>query len=224
MSNQTFEDIVTFLVGESLEIVLTKKSVLAKKSSVFKAMFYGELKESCFIEVPDCDAVAFRFVVQNLDAENFEKVFKKRNMNGEEISQVIYVAEKYMLTEIKSKIVSVAISSFSLLNIVEIYKSAIMFEISELKDASIEWMLQNLDSILKLDTFLCLEEISLNPLLKLEECYEKVEPIAVFHFERESVAQTSFEIEFNSPQISPPGPDVGNRDQRFCKANRLFHN
>ena len=56
---------VCFLVGEDRERIYAHRFLMAVESDVFKAMFYGELKDNSYeIVVPDLSPVGFRNMVK----------------------------------------------------------------------------------------------------------------------------------------------------------------
>ena len=58
VNNREFADCV-FLVGEQSTRIYAHKCLLAMNNPVFKSMFYGELKETKEIEVPDLNERGF---------------------------------------------------------------------------------------------------------------------------------------------------------------------
>lgn len=55
---------VTFLVGNEKKIVYALKAVLSSVSPVFESMFFGDLKESSHVEVPDISYEGFSNMIK----------------------------------------------------------------------------------------------------------------------------------------------------------------
>lgn len=85
---------VDFVFGEDggvVEHVPAYKSVLASKSEVFKAMFYGSLAEGTKVKIVDVSAEAFKVFI-----ECFSKTYKQKpKLTLNNIAEVMYAGDKY---------------------------------------------------------------------------------------------------------------------------------
>lgn len=102
------------------------KTLLAMESDAFKAMFYGELKETGDIKIVDVSADAFKEFLQFF-------YFDQIKLTMENINEVIYLVKKYFVADSLGICEKFSIESLTDDNVCSIYDIAIRFDMFELK-------------------------------------------------------------------------------------------
>lgn len=85
---------VTFRVGIDLSPIKAHKFVLASRSPVFYTMFIGSIPETGEIQVPDVNVATFQMLLKYMYCDTL-------NLTTENVRQVLYAADKYMLWKVK---------------------------------------------------------------------------------------------------------------------------
>ncbi|XP_071180603.1 BTB/POZ domain-containing protein 6-like [Mytilus edulis] len=95
LTNQVMCD-VTFIVGQDKSPIKAHKYMLASSSPVFFNMFNGAVAEKGDVRIPDIKADVFIELLQFIYTE-------ENDITNENIHDMIYVADKYMMDELKVK-------------------------------------------------------------------------------------------------------------------------
>lgn len=167
-------DKIVFEVGDEKRRVESSKSLLGKHSSVFHSMFYGKLKEKDVIEIPDCKADVFEYLLKHLNGVNLE-------IASFQVAHSMYIAEKYMLNDLKEALIGYAIDNVNYENCVDIYQASILLDNKNLQSASTSWLCSKAEDVLKLDSLLDLPEEILLPFIS-NEALHKIEELKIFQF------------------------------------------
>eukprot|EP01083_Nonionella_stella_P190952 707115_1 len=91
---------VTFEVGEEQTELVAHRLVLAARSPVFKAMFFGGMRESQLSEtvvIDDVSPAAFEFILRYIYTGNV------KDPSDTDLVSIIYAAEKYQMADIVQK-------------------------------------------------------------------------------------------------------------------------
>ena len=140
-TRKTLRESVEFLLNNSLmsdvsfvvrnasgveESIAAHKFVLAVRSPVFYAMFYGDLAESKNkIVLPDCDSESFLEFLRFLYSD-------KVTLSGGSVMQVSYLAKKYIVPELETKCTNFLKENLSPENVFDILPLAKKFDEEEL--------------------------------------------------------------------------------------------
>ncbi|XP_063448949.1 BTB/POZ domain-containing protein 6-like [Mytilus trossulus] len=95
LTNQVMCD-VTFIVGQDRSPIKAHRYMLASSSPVFFNMFNGAVAEKGDVRIPDIKADVFSELLQFIYTE-------ENDITNENIHDMIYVADKYMMDELKVK-------------------------------------------------------------------------------------------------------------------------
>ena len=82
--------------GSGSKTIPAHKFVLAISSSVFFAMFYGEMAEGDCVKIPDCEYESLLEVLRFIYSD-------EANFNPGNVMEVLYLAKKYMLPTLAEK-------------------------------------------------------------------------------------------------------------------------
>ena len=148
--------------SESKKVFPAHKFVLAISSPVFYAMFYGQMAETTdSIELPDCDYESllelFRFMYTD-----------EANLNGSNIMQVLYLANKYMVPSLAEKCTEHLRDNLKASNVFCILPHAQKFEDKDLEDRFWEVIEKQTEEAVTSDEFVALERSVVEFLVKKE--------------------------------------------------------
>ena len=118
---------VSFACGESSRLFHAHKYVLATSSSVFYAMFYGDLaqKEST-IHIKDTDEESFKEFLRFLYTDDCK-------ITAENATEVMYLAKKYLIWPLTEKCCKVLEASIKPDNVFLILEQALQFDETDLE-------------------------------------------------------------------------------------------
>ncbi|CAC5375784.1 BTBD3_6 [Mytilus coruscus] len=85
---------VTLRIGEDKTPVKAHKYILSTRSQVFHTMFEGPMSETGDIDILDIDTKTFEFILEYIYTDS-------SNISNDNVENVLYAAEKYMLTNLK---------------------------------------------------------------------------------------------------------------------------
>lgn len=108
------------------ERIPAHKILLAMESDAFKAMFYGDLKETGDIEIVDVTVDAFKEFLQFF-------YFDQIKLTMENINEVIYLVKKYIVADSMNICEKFLTESLTNDNVCSIYDTAIRFDMFVLK-------------------------------------------------------------------------------------------
>ena len=144
---------IKFAVRDSTEASLkifipAHKYILATGSSVFFAMFYGEMAEDreC-VELDDCDDESFRELLRYIYCDEV-------NLTESCILRVWYLAHKYDIPSLARRCVVFLKEHVDASNVLEVLPHVRMFEENDLEEACWEVVDFRAEEILKSDSFL----------------------------------------------------------------------
>ena len=192
--NELLSDVNFVVPASNGEIELKKmipahKFVLAISSPVFFAMFYGQMAETTdAIELPDChyDSLLemFRFLYTD-----------KVNLNGSNVMQVLYLAEKYMVPSLAEKCTKYLRDNLEASNVFCILPHAQKYEDKDLEDRCWKVIEMDTEEAVTSDEFVTLERSVVETLVKREtlnikevELFKAVDRWATKESERQGIA------------------------------------
>ena len=149
--------------SESKKVIPAHKFVLAISSPVFFAMFYGQMAETKdSIELPDCDYESllelFRFLYTD-----------KVNLSGSDVMQVLYLANKYMVSSLAEKCVECLRDNLKASNVFFILPHAQKYEDKDLEDRCWEVIEKQTEEAVTSDGFITVERSIVESVVKREE-------------------------------------------------------
>ena len=128
MFNNPLMSDIKFTCGESKrKYFYAHKYVLATSSVVFEAMFYGDLAEKgSTVHLPDTDEESFEVFLRSLYTDDYK-------MTTEMAINVMYLANKYMISPLIEKCVDVFQENLQPDNVATILELALFFEEKQLE-------------------------------------------------------------------------------------------
>ena len=166
-NNELLSD-VRFVVPVSTEqgginmAIPAHKFVLAISSPVFFAMFYGQMAETKdSIELPDCEYESllelFRFMYCD-----------EVNLSGNNVMQVLYLANKYMVPSLTKKCAKYLRENLTASNVLCILPQAQKFEDKDLEDRCWKVIDKQTEEAVTSDEFVTVERSLLESVVKRE--------------------------------------------------------
>ena len=148
--------------SESKKVIPAHKFVLAISSPVFYAMFYGQMAETTdSIELPDCDCESllelFRFMYTD-----------EANLSGNNVMQVLYLANKYMVPSLAEKCTSYLRDNLKASNVFWILPHSQKFKDKDLEDRCWEVIEKQTEEAVTSDEFVTVERSVVESLVKRE--------------------------------------------------------
>ena len=149
--------------SESKKVIPAHKFVLAISSPVFFAMFYGQMAETKDpIELPDCEYESllelFRFLYTD-----------KVNLSGNNVMQVLYLANKYMVPSLAKKCTEYLRDNLNASNVFFILPYAQKFENKDLEDRCWEVIEEQTEEAVTSDEFFKVERSFVESVVKREK-------------------------------------------------------
>lgn len=160
---------VNFIISSANETqkLPAHKLLLAAKSDVFEAMFFGELKEQGDVKIVDATIDAF---------EQFLQFFycAEVNLTMVNVFNVMYLGKKYNITACLDACQQFLKDNLSFDNVCFVYDYAILYDQTQLKQRC-EWMIKcNLISMFGSTDFLQCSRYVLNHILEFDDlCCEE---------------------------------------------------
>ena len=148
--------------SESKKVIPAHKFVLAISSPVFFAMFYGQMAETKdSIELPDCEYESllelFRFLYTD-----------KVNLSGNNVMQVLYLANKYIVPSLAKKCTEYLRDNLNASNVFFILPHARKFENKDLEDRCWEVIDEQTEEAVTSDEFVSVERSVVESVVKRE--------------------------------------------------------
>ena len=148
--------------GEKFKTIPAHKFVLAIKSPVFGAMFYGKAAEkNDAITISECEYLSllelFRFIYCD-----------QVNLNADNVLQVLYLAKKYILPSLVEKCTDFLIERVDASNVFEILSVACIYKEKNLADKCWEVIDGHGDDALENEAFAKIEKSLLEELVERE--------------------------------------------------------
>ena len=163
LSDVKFVVPVSISESESKKVIPAHKFVLAIGSPVFFAMFYGQMAETKDpIELPDCDYESllglFRFLYTD-----------KVNLSGNNVMQVLYLANKYIVPSLAKKCTEYLRDNLNASNVLFILPHAQKFENKDLEDRCWKVIKEQTEEAVTSDGFISVERSVVESVVKREK-------------------------------------------------------
>ena len=174
--------------SDSKDVIPAHKFVLAISSPVFFAMFYGQMAETKdSIELPDCEYESllelFRFLYTD-----------KVNLSGNNVMQVLYLANKYIVPSLAKKCTEYLRDNLNASNVFFILPHARKFENKDLEDRCWEVIDEQTEGAVTSDEFVSVERSVIESVVKREalnvtevELFKAVDRWATRECERQGI-------------------------------------
>ena len=174
--------------SESKKVIPAHKFVLAISSPVFFAMFYGRIAETKdSINLPDCEYESllelFRFLYTD-----------KVNLSGNNVMQVLYLANKYIVPSLAKKCTEYLRDNLNASNVFFILPHARKFENKDLEDRCWEVIDEQTEEAVTSDEFVSVERSVIESVVKREalnvtevELFKAVDRWATRECERQGI-------------------------------------
>ncbi|KAJ8312917.1 hypothetical protein KUTeg_010290 [Tegillarca granosa] len=138
------------------------KVILAMRSSVFKAMFYGSLCETKRdVEIADIKPDVFRSFLRFLYTDDV-------TIDNQSVIPLLYTADKYEIFSLKQQCQNYLENSIDANNVCEIMNAAEMFNIADLVKRSLEFIAKQGTCVFQSDGFKSLTNSNLSMILSQE--------------------------------------------------------
>jgi len=148
--------------SESKKVIPAHKFVLAISSPVFYAMFYGQMAETKnSIELSDCEYESLLEMFRYLYSD-------KVNLSGDNVMQVLYLANKYMLPSLAEECAEYLRRNLKASNVFCILSHAQRFDDEDLKDRCWKVIEEQTEETLKSDEFVTVERSLVETVVKSE--------------------------------------------------------
>ena len=175
--------------SESKKVIPAHKFVLAISSPVFFAMFYGQMAETKdSIELPDCEYESLLEFFRFLYSDNV-------NLSGNNVMQVLYLANKYMVPSLVEKCKEYLRDNLIASNVFCILPLAQKFEDKDLEDRCWKVIEEQTEEAMTSDEFVTVERSVVESVVKREvlkvtevELFKAVNRWATKECERQGVA------------------------------------
>ena len=129
-------------------VIPAHKYILSISSSVFFAMFYGEMAEpGDTIELPDCDSESF---LELLRFVYYDEV----KLTGSNVIQILYLAKKYLIPSLSDECTEFLLKLLSADNVFSVLPTADMYEEASLVEKCWEMVDKNTEDAMNSEAFL----------------------------------------------------------------------
>lgn len=177
---------VFFVFGNNNERIPAHKVLLAAKSDVFKAMFFGELKEKGDIKIVDASAAAFKEFLRFFYCTEIDPT-------TENAPNVLKLADKYNVPaccDFYEKLMGDTITND---NVCFVYGLALLYKRSGLKELCEQRIVEATESVLKSQSFLKCDRSVLQAILNLDEleCTEMDVFVAFMEWTKRAANETN---------------------------------
>ncbi|XP_078379549.1 BTB/POZ domain-containing protein 6-like [Oculina patagonica] len=148
--------------SESKKVIPAHKFMLAISSPVFFAMFYGQMAETKdSIELPDCEYESLLELFRYLYSDEVK-------LNGSNVMQVLYLANKYMVPSLRIKCNEYLRDNLKTSNVFCILPFAQKFEDKDLEDRCWEVIEKQTEEAVTSDEFVTVERSLVETVVKRE--------------------------------------------------------
>ncbi|XP_033106401.1 BTB/POZ domain-containing protein 6-like [Anneissia japonica] len=172
--NKLMSDVM-FLVGPKNQAyrIPAHKYVLCTGSSVFYAMFYGELTENTSeIVIPDVEPVAFYAMLRYLYCDEVD-------VNADNVLSTLYAAKKYFLPHLATECVNFLETNLTARNACFLLSQSHLFDEEQLMQQCWEVIDAQTEVALRADSFVDIDFKTLQCILSRETL--NVKEVALFH-------------------------------------------
>ncbi|XP_055351472.1 BTB/POZ domain-containing protein 6-A-like isoform X2 [Paramacrobiotus metropolitanus] len=164
LTSGEFSD-VRFTVGRHFGPVKTfeaHKHILAMRSSVFRAMFYGSLPENCAvpIDIPDFMPDAFANMLSYMYTDEAE------NLNADNVFHTMNCADKYDVAPLVQICLSMIYSQLDVDNCLFALEQAVQWHADTIVEKCWRLLDEKTEEILRSDHFTCIRQDTLRTILQ----------------------------------------------------------
>lgn len=161
LDNDSADVYFIFGDGSNDERIPAHKAILSATNDAFRAMFYGDLRESGDIKIEDASADAFKEFLQF-----FYRGTVKLTMDH--IQDVAYLVKKYLIPQCLRICEQFLLDSMKIDNVCFSYGLASRFDLSDLTEKCDELFTQQTDAVFQTVGFLECDKSILDHILKLQ--------------------------------------------------------
>ncbi|XP_063415861.1 BTB/POZ domain-containing protein 6-A-like [Mytilus trossulus] len=153
-----------------IAVIPAHKMILALRSPVFKAMFFGSFPQrGGDIRIEDIDLNTFRIVMKYLYTDHLQ-------LSKDSVIPVLYAAQKYQIAGLISKCENYLQTSLAVHNACTLFSHAKFFTMDKLKTNALKFIADNAMEVFKNDDFLLLSSENLVDIIKLDSlCVPEVD-------------------------------------------------
>ncbi|XP_055351448.1 BTB/POZ domain-containing protein 6-B-like isoform X2 [Paramacrobiotus metropolitanus] len=166
LTSGKFSD-VRFAVGRHyspVKIFEAHKIVLAIRSSVFSAMFYGSLPENCAvpIDIPDCIPDAFANVLSYMYTDGVE------NLNADNVFEIMNCADKYDLASLVRICLEKILSELDVENCLTVLEQLAQWQVNAdtIREACLHLLDEKTEEVLRSEHFISIRQDTLRTILQ----------------------------------------------------------
>ncbi|XP_063409134.1 BTB/POZ domain-containing protein 6-like [Mytilus trossulus] len=152
---------VIFKVGAEQSIVKVHKYMLASRSPVFYNMFEGACPEKGEVVIPDVNLGTFKVLLKYIYSDVLD-------LSLDNIQEVLYVAEKYMISAMKNTCIALLSSSVETSNAPLVFDVASNFHLDDLKTKSLYHIQYKAAECLKAQNAIKMSRECIGEILKLD--------------------------------------------------------
>ncbi|VDI27320.1 Hypothetical predicted protein [Mytilus galloprovincialis] len=135
---------VTFRIGEDKTPMKAHKYMLSTRSQVFHTMFEGPMSETGDIDIPDIDTNTFGLILEYIYTDS-------SIISNDNVENVLYGAEKYMLTSLKKACETFLKESLSYDVAAQYLYTAYQYHMDELRQLCVSYIKKNTRNCLQSD-------------------------------------------------------------------------
>ena len=129
-------------------VIPAHKYILSISSSVFFAMFYGEMAEpGDTIELPDCDSESFLELLRFVYCDEVK-------LTGSNVFQILYLAKKYLIPSLSEECTEFLQEHLSENNVLSVLTGANIYDVTILVEKCWEMVDENTKEIMNSEAFL----------------------------------------------------------------------
>ncbi|CAL1274739.1 unnamed protein product, partial [Larinioides sclopetarius] len=191
LENESMSDVV-FLVDQPASRYPCHKLILALGSQVFKAMFYGKIKEQNEIRVPDVTKEGFAIMLRYLYSGEIQ-------IDSEyEAFEAAYASKKYLINPLFKACESYLLSNVVLdsQTVFSLYEEASFLEMKQLQSRCLGFVSRNAKKLLHSESFHSASKTTIQDILRLDlmNIESEVEIIeAIWHWGEEQCKELDLE-------------------------------
>ncbi|XP_041360484.1 BTB/POZ domain-containing protein 2-like [Gigantopelta aegis] len=167
---------VTFRVGPTRGILQAHKFMLISRSHVFAAMFTGPMAETGVVDIPDVDVTVFNLFLRFVYADDV-------TVKSDNVMYLLYLAKKYSTGKLEDICLKFLKTSLNAKNVCTILEQAKFFNVDELCNTTIKYILENGNSTLKSPDFLTVSQESVLDVVKSDDLQADEEEVFQAAFE-----------------------------------------
>ncbi|XP_071125662.1 BTB/POZ domain-containing protein 2-like [Mytilus edulis] len=165
-------DVFFSFQGENIARIPAHKMILALRSPVFKAMFYGSFPQSeGDIRIEDIKLETFQRLMKYLYTDLLQ-------LNKNSVIPLLYAAQKYQVAGLISKCENYLQDNLAVNNACTLFSHAKFFTMAKLRTNALKYIADNAIDVVKNDDFLMLLSEDLVDILKLDSlCVQEVDVV-----------------------------------------------